>query len=191
MNYKVFQMINGWSGHYFWLDKLMVYMSQYGLELFAFCLVMIWIAGNGDTKRSVLYAGLTGILALFVNFLIGHIYYEPRPFVTHSVNLLFSHAADASFPSDHTTGAFALAIMIFLLRNRESEAWGYCMLLLAVVMGISRVYVGHHYPGDVLGSIAVAILTSVLIYKCKGYLEPFAKSVVNRYEMLFKKRRAS
>jgi undecaprenyl-diphosphatase len=188
MNYKAFQIINGWSGLYFWLDQLMIFTSQYALVLFALWLVFMWFRGKDHTKRSVLYAGFTGILALFVNFIIGHVYLESRPFVIHSVHLLYPHAADASFPSDHTTGAFALAIMI-ILRNRGVGAWGYGMLMLAILTGISRVYVGHHYPGDVLGSVAVAIITSILIYKFKEHLEPITKRIVNRYEMLLNKKK--
>ncbi|WP_019119940.1 undecaprenyl-diphosphatase [Brevibacillus massiliensis] len=181
MNYEVFQLIHGWSGHFSWLDSAMVFISKYALLLFAICLVVLWLGGSKQVKRAVLFAGFTGIAALIVNNVIGHIYFEPRPFVSHPVNLLYPHDPDASFPSDHSTGAFALAIAI-LLRKRLTGSWGISMLALAVLTGLSRVYVGHHYPGDVIGSIVVAGVIGILFLAGERFLAPLADLIIAVYE---------
>jgi undecaprenyl-diphosphatase len=180
MNYQLFKAINQLAGHHPIIDKVMIFTTQYALIVFALILLLMWFFGKEQYKYSVVYAAITGGLGLFINFVIGHIYYEPRPFVTHTVHLLIQHAKDSSFPSDHTTGAFSLALAV-LLRHRKI---GLGMLVFAILTGISRVYVGHHYPFDVLGSIIVGIVVSSLVYKCSSLLNPIPRTIVNIYNQL-------
>jgi undecaprenyl-diphosphatase len=138
----------------------------------------MWFFGKEKSKSTVIYAAISGALGLFINFVIGHIYYEPRPFVTHKgVHLLISHSADASFPSDHTTGAFSIALVVFLRRHRI----GLGMLLFAILTGFSRIYVGHHYPFDVLGGIVVALVVSNIICRFSPILQPISTGIINIY----------
>ena len=67
------------------------------------------------------------------------------------VQLLIDKTTDFSFPSDHATAAGAIAVGL-LLTNRR---WGIVTAVLAVVMALTRVYVGAHYPGDVLAGLAL------------------------------------
>ncbi|WP_376698202.1 phosphatase PAP2 family protein [Cohnella lubricantis] len=107
----------------------MVPVSKLGLELFAIWLGFVCVLGD-RRRHIVVQSGFAGMLALFLNYVITQFYFEPRPFVSHPVHLLFPHAADASFPSDHTSGAFALALTV-LIRKRRFGWWGYIMLALA------------------------------------------------------------
>ncbi|MEH7439571.1 undecaprenyl-diphosphatase [Neobacillus drentensis] len=180
MNYHIFQAINQLAGHHPFIDKVMILTTQYAFIVYAIVLLLMWFFGKEQHKYSVVYAAITGGLGLLINFVIGHIYYEPRPFVTHKVHLLIQHAKDASFPSDHTTGAFSLALAI-LLRHRKI---GLSMLLFAIVTGISRIYVGHHYPFDVLGSMVVGLFVSTLIYKFSSLLNPIPKTIIYIYNQI-------
>jgi undecaprenyl-diphosphatase len=177
MNYKLFQAINEAAGHHPLLDGLMVFVTKYSLVIYAAVLLLMWLFGKERYKYTVIFATVTGALGLFINFVIGHIYYEPRPFVAHKVNLLCYHASDASFPSDHGTGAFSLALAI-LYRHRK---WGIAMVLFAILTGVSRVYVGHHYPFDILGSIIVAVVVSICMHLITPVLNPFARKIVHFY----------
>jgi Membrane-associated phospholipid phosphatase len=70
-----------------------------------------------------------------------------------------------SFPSGHTMTAFALAFWVFLLTYRTRYRWwGYGALLLAGLVGLSRVYRGVHYPSDVLTGAAIGMLWGALVY---------------------------
>jgi undecaprenyl-diphosphatase len=70
-----------------------------------------------------------------------------------------------SFPSGHTTTAFALAFWVFLLTYRTRYRWwGYGALLLAGLVGLSRVYRGVHYPSDVLAGAVIGVLWGALVY---------------------------
>ncbi|MCM3569483.1 undecaprenyl-diphosphatase [Neobacillus mesonae] len=180
MNYKLFQYINQMAGHFPLLDDVMVFATQKALVVFAIALLLMWIFGKENYKYSVVYAAITGVLGLFINFIIGQIYFEPRPFVTHKVHTLIAHAADASFPSDHTTGVFSLALAVFFFHRKL----GFGLLLFAILTGFLRIYVGHHYPFDVLGSIIAAIIVSIFIYKIRSLLQPIPRTIINIYNRI-------
>ena len=180
MNYNLFKSINQFAGHHPFLDGLMASVTNYALIIYAIVLLLIWFIGKDQYKKTVIYAVITGVLGLFINVVIGHIFFEPRPFVTHQVNLLVDHAADASFPSDHTTGAFALALAVLFVHRKI----GIGMLLFAFLTGFSRIYVGHHYPFDILGSIIVSLVISAIVYKLSPVLEPIANAIIYIYNRI-------
>ncbi|MGF7535526.1 undecaprenyl-diphosphatase [Bacillus mexicanus] len=182
MNYELFKSINQFAGsHPFW-DALMVFVSERALIIYAVVLLLMWLFGKEEHKHTVLVAAVTGIVALAFNFIIAHIYFEPRPFVSHTVNLLVQHKADASFPSDHTTGAFALSIAVLLCHRKI----GFWMILFAIMTGISRIYVGNHYPFDVLGSIIISIIVSLLVYKIRPLLKPVSSFFITKLSFKFR-----
>ncbi|MBQ4869400.1 undecaprenyl-diphosphatase [Priestia megaterium] len=187
MNYELFKIIHGMAGHNKLLDGFMIFCTNSAIYIFGIALLLMWIFGNEYYKKSAFYAGVTGLVALCINFLITLVYYEPRPFVTHHVHLLISHAADASFPSDHTTGAFAIAMLIWL-RNRKI---GGIMILFALLTGFSRIWVGHHYPFDVLGSVIVATVIAILIKKITKLVDPLANLIISIYYFLIRKKRTT
>ncbi|SHJ94321.1 undecaprenyl-diphosphatase [Desulforamulus aeronauticus] len=176
MNYQLFKAINDLAGEYPILDGFMVFVSQKSIFFYALILILMWFR-NERYMRIVIYAAITGCLGLFINFVITQIYFEPRPFVAHSVHLLIKHAADASFPSNHTTGAFALALGVFIRQHKIGSR----LLFVAILTGISRIFVGHHYPFDVLGSVIVAGLASLLVYKASPLLEPIISFIIQTY----------
>ena len=81
-----------------------------------------------------------------------------RPYETMSdVHLLVSRTTDFSFPSDHATVAGAVAAGLFLANRR----WGIVAIVAALLMAVTRVYVGAHYPADVVAGLALGALTAV------------------------------
>jgi undecaprenyl-diphosphatase len=181
VNYKLFQVINQNAGHHPILDSFMVFVTKDALFVYALVLLLMWFFGNEKFKYTVIFATITGIFGLFLNFIIGHVYYEPRPFVTHHVHLLIKHVKDASFPSDHTTGAFSLALAVLWQRHFKI---GLGMLIFATLTGISRIYVGHHYPFDILGSMIVALLMSRLIYTSSSFFRPIGDIIITIYNRI-------
>jgi undecaprenyl-diphosphatase len=181
MNYELFQAINQNAGHHPFLDGLMVFVTKDALAIFAVVLLLMWFFGKEKYKYTVVFAAITGALGLFINFILGHIYYEPRPFVTHHVHLLIQHAKDSGFPSDHSTGAFSLALAVLWRKHRKI---GFGMLLFAILTGISRVYVGHHYPFDVLASIIVSLIISSLVYTFHSVFQPIARFIISTYNRI-------
>jgi undecaprenyl-diphosphatase len=95
------------------------------------------------------------LLTFGLGVLAGAVHAERRPFETHSLHIVVTHAPGQSFPSDHATAAFgvALATLVFL-----SRSWGLLLTFVAMMIGFSRIYDGVHYPSDILGGAVVAVL---------------------------------
>lgn len=161
MDYQVFKMINDLSGKNAFLDGFMKFMTTYGPYIFVIVLAALFLNWRSKSWREQgLTAAASLAVALGFSFIIGQLWTRTRPFVAHEdVNVLLYHAPDASFPSDHTTGAFAIAFGIWFVNKRL----GGIMLFLAVLVGFSRPYVGHHYPGDVLAGILVAFIAAFIV----------------------------
>jgi membrane-associated phospholipid phosphatase len=74
--------------------------------------------------------------------------------------LLIARSADPSFPSDHATGAFALAFGVWLY----DRAIGSALLVVAALLSFSRIYVGTHYPGDVIAGALIGVAMAGTLY---------------------------
>lgn len=104
-------------------------------------------------------AGITALLALAVGFvctnlILKHLVSRPRPWLEVAGLLPLVQEGDPnSFPSGHTTAAFAFACALWRAAPRAWMKWA--ALAAAVLMGFSRLYVGVHYPSDVLGGVLI------------------------------------
>jgi len=165
----IFSCINGVAGKSTLLDGIMIFGSRVLPFILMALVAFIFIIGviNKDKKCRSAAANTIVMTAinLVLSFIIGHIWYFPRPFVNDkNINLLYPHTPDASFPSDHALGSMSIALGL----NRYSKLIGRITIGLSIFIGISRIYVGHHYPLDVLGSFGIAVLTSYLYKKFIG-----------------------
>ncbi len=161
IDWRLFELVNGLAGHSSALDSLMK-AGAAGLEYVLLLLVAtLWItpaesdAATLSRQRLVVYALLAALLALGVNQVVGHLWFRPRPFVHHHVTQLVPHADDASFPSDHAAGGFALAVAVWRAADRWARRLGWLLVALAAVLTFSRVYIGVHYPFDVVGGALI------------------------------------
>ena len=170
MDYSIFQFINELAGRSGLLDNLMIAVAKYGVALLLLPLAYLWFKGkDGDkAKQAVLLSLLSMGVALLINQIIGHFYFRQRPFASHEVNLLVERSADPSFPSDHAAFVFGIAGVLWL-KDRSVGAFA---LGIAVLVGISRVFIGTHYPGDVLGGAMIGLASSLLIWRLRDRLEP-------------------
>jgi undecaprenyl-diphosphatase len=113
-------------------------------------------------QRAAVAAGASAALALVVAHFVSAAVDRPRPFVTHAgtIHAFLAHAPDPSFPSDHATAAFAIAAAVALRQRR----WGLVLLALAAVVAAGRVFLGLHYPSDVLAGAALGGAVAVLLW---------------------------
>ena len=117
----------------------------------ALCLVMFIINGN-----AALVLTLGSVIQITLQQIIKHIFCRKRPFVEHDDILYLLAPPDKfSFPSGHTAGAF---VIVFFLYSFFPMFFG-LMLILACLIGISRVYLGLHYPSDILGGIVLGYMS--------------------------------
>ena len=151
------------------LDPCMVFLgsiNDYGVIWLV--LLGMLAALSGKTGRWAALTGLAGLVAgLACSEVLKSIVMQPRPFVSlPDVRLLVSPSSSYSFPSVNTTYAFAASSGASLTARRllgRLPAWGWGLLALAIAVSYSRVYVGVHYPGDVLGGALLGISIGWLV----------------------------
>lgn len=154
-----------------WLHRPLRLYTEYGVELFAgLLLVSWWLARrDGDLGRvaASLWAPLGALLALAVNQPVALAVAEPRPFTVlpHAL-VLVSRSTDYSFPSDHAVMAGAVAVGVLLAHRRL----GILTVTLAVAMAFTRVYVGTHFPLDVIVGLLVGAAVAWASYALVGRL---------------------
>ncbi|KUL24474.1 phosphatase PAP2 family protein [Streptomyces regalis] len=151
-----------------WFDRVMEYVGEYGLVL-AMVLLVVWCwwsvrrRGAEDAASSVaalVWAPLAAALAVVVNVPIRGFVERPRPFNDHQgLEVLVSGKTDFSFVSDHATIAMALGVGLFVA-NRK---FGLVGIGLALLEGFCRVYMGVHYPTDVVGGFALGTAVALLL----------------------------
>ncbi|MDX6287849.1 MAG: hypothetical protein QOG53_3334 [Frankiales bacterium] len=146
--------VNEWARDTTWLHGPMKFFASYGVVLFAaFLLVGYLIArrsGQRDKVALALWVPLGTLLAVAVNQPIANGVGEQRPFAVFPHALVLAHrSTDASFASDHATMAGAVALGLLLLSWRL----GIAALAAALLMAFARVYVGAHFPVDVIAGL--------------------------------------
>jgi undecaprenyl-diphosphatase len=157
VDYVVFRSINGLAGRNAILDALMIGSAKYLPFVFALVLVGLWISWRPRNQQAAFLAGASALIALAVGQVIGKLLPRPRPYLSHAVTQLIPRSLDTSFPSDHAILGFAIAVMIFAFNRRM----GIVLLCLAVLMSFARVFVGAHYPGDVIGGSILGAVSSM------------------------------
>jgi len=149
------------------VDSVLGLLGEYGVPLLSVLLLLAtWVrarrrADAPGAVAAVLWAGLAAGVALVLNVPVRAMVQRPRPFVAHpgQLDLLRSHQANGSFASDHATFTMAVAVGILLV-NRK---YGLVALALAGFEGFLRVFMGVHYPTDVIGGFALGTATTLLL----------------------------
>jgi membrane-associated phospholipid phosphatase len=154
------------------------FFSDYGLGLFAvLMLIALWRSRPLGPVHTVqaLAVPLTVVVAFFANDAIKSLFDEQRPCRTlHTVTVEACPAlGDYSFPSNHTVVAAATAAALLLIDRRT----GLVAVPLAVLLGASRVWIGVHYPHDVLAGLLVGALFGVLLTLLVRRFAPRAEGV--------------
>jgi len=164
MDLSLYHSLNDFAYDHHWFEVAAKFFATQGAVLFVVLLAVLWVPFGRWTvpggRRAFVAAGFSAALGLGVNQVISHAYERTRPYVDHYHHLFVSASHDPSFPSDHATGAFAIAAAVFL-RNR---ALGGIALVMAALVAIGRVAVGTHWPSDVVGGAAIGIAAALLVF---------------------------
>ena len=166
MDFDLYGAINGFTAHHDWAEDPLRFFAMQGQVFFVLLLAGLfllrgkWRSVAG--RHGVIAAGFSAALALGIAQIIIRLWERPRPYLAHphTAHLFIPAAHDPSFPSDHATAAFAIAVAL-LLRHRPA---GILALAMAAVLSVSRVAVGTHYPGDVLGGAALGTAAALLLW---------------------------
>ncbi|WP_267242785.1 phosphatase PAP2 family protein [Streptomyces sp. PR69] len=182
-----------------WFDRAMTFVGEYGI-LLALVLTMLWcwlsVRRRGTPEDSVsavaglIWTPLAAGVALLVNIPIRGFVERPRPFLDHQgLDVLIDGKTDYSFVSDHSTLAMAIGAGLFLAHRK----FGFAGIGLALAEGFCRVYMGVHYPTDVIGGFALGTAVALLLAPLAlALLTPFVSAVAasGRFGRLVRSRRA-
>ncbi len=162
LNHRLFDDVNTFARNTRWLHTPLVDYAKDGVVLFGLLLIVGLLRsrrGSARTLAAAVWACIAVLLAVAVNQPIVHAAHEARPYTGHpNILVLVARSADLSFPSDHSVMAGATAAGLLLV----SRKLGLVAVVAALLMAFARVYVGAHYPGDVLAGLAIGAAVTIL-----------------------------
>jgi undecaprenyl-diphosphatase len=181
----LFLFINDLAGKVPVIDGLFRGISNDYFAVISGCLILIWLwFGTQDATRrqinqkAVLTAAISIGLASLLVLICNQFYFRARPFVElppGSVHLLFYKPTDSSFPSNLAAVLFAIAVPVLI----KNKGFGAVLLAIAVLSSFGRIYIGIHYPLDVLGGVAIGTLGAFLAFGAIWLISPLVNYLMN------------
>ena len=164
---QLFTLLHSLAGQSPVADQVIVFFASYlAYILIGLFVVLVYLSRSPkrDKLEILLFAGLASVIARFgVTELIRYFYNRPRPFVALSIQPLFTDSA-WSFPSGHATFFFALSTAVYLYNKK----WGVIFYLATLLITVSRVIAGVHYPSDILAGAIIGILVAYIVFFIAG-----------------------
>lgn len=138
--------------------KIVTFLGNGGWFWILCAVVLLAIPKTRKTGYAAVFSLIFG--AIVTNLLLKNIVARPRPFAEIEALIpLIAKPTDFSFPSGHTTASFAVALVMFRMLPKKI---GIPAVVLAALVAFSRLYLGVHYPTDVLVGFVVALVGSLL-----------------------------
>jgi undecaprenyl-diphosphatase len=162
LNLLWFSLINADAGLHGWRLDASIFAAKWLILLVPIGLAGLWMSGRASQREAATKALAATLFALGVNAVIGLIWYHARPFVVGAGHTFMQHAPDSSFPSDHGTIMFTVALVLAFSQDRKARRFGRSMLPLAIVVAWARIFLGVHWPMDMLGAVMVSLAVALL-----------------------------
>lgn len=162
LNLLCFSLLNADAGLHGWRLALGVFAARYLILLVPLGLAGLWIGGQPLQREAAVKALAATACALALNALIGLLWYHARPFAGGIGHSFLHHAPDSSFPSDHGTIMFTVALVLASARAPAARRFGAAMLPLAVAVAWARIFLGIHWPLDMVGALGVGVAMTLL-----------------------------
>lgn len=148
-------------------DSLMVLAANYLIFLAIILIFAFALKQNIRNKKALLFTIFSMGVGFIILKLTSLIIFEPRPFLTYAIKpLLANPPTDGSFPSHHT---LILSIITFSQASYKTR-YTWLIFLALVLTGFARVFIGVHYPLDILGGLLIGALTVLISWQMKNWL---------------------
>lgn len=143
------------------LDNLMIFITSLGNGGMIWIVATIVLLIPKKTRKAGIMSAVALLGSLIINNnIVKNIVQRPRPFVTFTdLQIIIATPSEFSFPSGHTSSSFAAAAVFY---RHLPKKIGLPSVILAGLIGFSRLYVGVHYPTDVIAGVIMGILLSYL-----------------------------
>jgi len=138
-----------------------VFFAVYAVWIVPITAGIGWLRGGPGVRQALLRAAVSALAAWLMNQWIGWLWPQPRPFALGLGHQLVEHAANFSFPSNHL--ALTWAVAFSLLLEPGWRRFGLALALWGVPIAWARIYVGVHFPLDMLGAALVALACALLV----------------------------
>lgn len=163
MNSDILLFINDMAGESALLDAFMVFAAQdLVFILAAIALVCLGLQVYKKEWKPIIYFFVSLVVTYLVLRFMMLLNVDQRPFMDHALTQLIPHAPGHSFPSNHTTFSTAIAVSLMLFtRFKKTGVW---LLVGAVLIGFSRIFVGVHYPADIVGGLFTGSIGGLLAF---------------------------
>ncbi|MBS0370576.1 MAG: undecaprenyl-diphosphatase [Proteobacteria bacterium] len=185
-NHALFLWLNAPEHPHALLLAVATFFAEYAIWVVPALIGIGWLRGSEHTRKVLLEATASGLAGLLINQIIGLIWPHPRPFMIGLGHTFMPHAADSSFPSDHLTLLWAVAFS-FLMHRRPRLA-GMTLAVLGLPVAWARIYLGVHFPLDMLGAALVAALSAWLAFReVRFYLPPTYSLATRIHRIIFDK----
>lgn len=185
---NLFLWINGLAGHLPPLDWFLKGIANDYFMLVSLCLFLLflWFGARNNKKRehnqrAVICASASLGITAGAMALINMALFRPRPFDELPTNLIFPATTDSSFPSNSVSVIFAVAAAIFIYDRKM----GTYLLSLTALHAFSRVYVGIHYPSDVLAGAALGAIIALIMYRFIRLIEPLPSFILKLLRKIY------
>lgn len=143
------------------MDQLAIFGAKYLFLLAPIVALVFLYRASPEVRKGVAVFGLLSLPLTYVIGLVARSLYEnPRPFVVENIKPLIDHVADNGFPSDHLLLLAGLATLISFFDKKL----GILFWVIALLVGISRVYAQVHHWTDILGSIVIALIVGGVVH---------------------------
>jgi undecaprenyl-diphosphatase len=159
LNHGIFLALNASSEPSAGMLLLAVLAAKYLILLVPLHIALVWLGGTrGDMRLIALASAVALVMALALSQLVGLVFYTPRPFLLGLGRTWMDHRPSSSFPSNHATVFFTYAAVLALF-----AAWRLAAIVaaLGLVVAWSRIYLGVHFPLDMVGAAFVSALSGV------------------------------
>ncbi len=161
INIELFRMFNDLGKEVMFLNPIMIFFAKYMKYFLLFGIIMYWFTRKRENRIMIISSMFAFVVAEVFGAIAGAIHSNNQPFVElNNVNQLIGHAIDNSFPSDHAIEFFSICITFLLFKKNLRYVW----LAIAILVSFSRIWVGVHYPADILVGAILGIIGAALCY---------------------------
>ncbi|WP_425877969.1 phosphatase PAP2 family protein [Acinetobacter sp. TWP2-2-3] len=158
LNLYLFHILNVPDQASIWIINYASLIAHDLVYLFLLIFAIAWFRGSYEVKTGIIKAFIFTAITLFMSEVLSAVLNTPRPFVMDVGRTLIEHAPTGSFPSNHMSIFSGIAFAYYFSPQRDL---GRILIWTAWLVAWSRVYVGVHFPIDMLGAFLMAIIVNL------------------------------